>query len=67
METINDIVLKVAVEMINTSMQEITAEVINGWATRLGDAATGEKSSQVGNSAKMREALEQIEAYASGH
>lgn len=60
METINDIVRKVAVEMINTSMQEITAETIHGWATRLGDAATCEKSSQVGNAAKMRKALLEI-------
>jgi hypothetical protein len=60
METINDIVLKVAVEMINTSMQEITAEVINRWATRIGDAATCEKSSQVGNAAKCKELLGEV-------
>lgn len=61
METITDIVRKVAEEMLNTSMQDITAEVINGWATRLGDAATCSKSSQVGNAAKMREALMEIQ------
>lgn len=60
METIEDIVRKVAEEMLNTSMQDITAEVINGWAIRLGDAATCSKSSQVGNTAKMRKALEGV-------
>lgn len=55
-----DIVRRVAQEMLNTSMQDITAEVVNGWATRLGDALTCEKSSQVGNAAKMREALVKI-------
>ena len=49
METINDIVRKVAEEMLNTSMQDITAEIINKWAVRIGDAAACEKSSQVGN------------------
>lgn len=55
---LDDIVRKVAEEMSNTSMQDITAEIIYGWATRLGEAATCEKSSAVGNAAKMREALE---------
>jgi hypothetical protein len=41
MET--NIVRKVAAEMMNTSMQDITAEVIYGWATLLGDAATCKK------------------------
>lgn len=58
METINDIVREVAAEMLNTSMQVITAERIYGWATRLG--ATCEESLQVGNAAKMREALEKM-------
>jgi hypothetical protein len=58
METINDIVRKVAEEMLNTSMQDITAEIIYGWAVRLGDAATCKDSLQVGNAAKTREALE---------
>lgn len=58
METLNDIVREVAAEMLNTSMQEITAERIHGWATRLG--ATCQESRQVGNAAKMREALIKI-------
>jgi hypothetical protein len=58
MET--NIVRKVAAEMMNTSMQDITAERIHGWATRLGDAATAKDSLQVGNAAKMREALEKV-------
>ena len=52
----------IAQEMLNTSMQEITAESINEWATRL--AAACEQSvtdcNQLGNTAKMREALEAI-------
>ena len=52
-------VREVAQEMLNTSMQSITAERINGWATRL--AAACEQSvtncNQLGNAAKMREAL----------
>lgn len=56
METINDSVRKVAVEMMNTSMQDITVKVINGWAMRLG--ATCKKSLPFVNAAKMREALE---------
>jgi hypothetical protein len=58
MET--NIVRKVAAEMMNTSMQDITAEYIHGWATRLGDAATAKDSLQVGNAAKMREALREV-------
>ena len=54
-----DTVREVAKEMLNTSMQEITAERINGWAMRL--AAACEQSvtdcNQLGNAAKMREAL----------
>ena len=46
MET-NDIVREVAKEMLNTSMQDITAERINGWATRLGEVATCKESRQV--------------------
>lgn len=45
METLNDIVREVAAEMLNTSMQDITAERIHGWATRLG--ATCQESLQV--------------------
>lgn len=62
METINDIVREVAQEMLNTSMQEITAERINEWATRL--AAACEQSvtdcNQLNNTAAMREALNVI-------
>jgi hypothetical protein len=58
MET--NIVRKVAAEMMNSSMQDITAEYIHGWATRLGDAATAKDSLQVGNAAKMREALREV-------
>lgn len=61
-EKLNDIVREVATEMLNTSMQEITAEVIYGWATRLG--ATCQESLQVGNAAKMRSALECIDSIA---
>jgi hypothetical protein len=60
METIDDIVREIAAEMLNTSMQDITAEVINRWALHLGDAATCKESRQVGNAAKMREALLEI-------
>ena len=61
MEKIDEIVREVAAEMLNTSMQEITAEVINGWATRLG--ATCKESLQVGNAAAMREALRKCANY----
>lgn len=57
-----DIVREVAQEMLNTSMQEITAERINEWATRL--AAACEQSvtdcNQLNNTAAMREALNAI-------
>ena len=53
----------IAQEMLNTSMQEITAEVVCGWAMRL--AAACEQSvtdcNHLGNAAKMREALEQAQ------
>jgi hypothetical protein len=58
MET--NIVRRVAAEMMNTSMQDITAEVINRWALRLGDAATCNESRQVGNGVAMRVALIKI-------
>ena len=56
-----DIVREVAQEMLNTSMQEITAESINEWATRLAAACKQSVTdcNQLGNTAKMREALEQ--------
>lgn len=57
-----DTVRGIAKKMLNTSMQEITAERINEWATRL--AAACEQSvtdcNQLGNSAAMREALNAI-------
>ena len=37
--TLPEVVRKVATEMMNTSMQNIYAETICGWATRLADAA----------------------------
>ena len=51
----------IAQEMLNTSMQEITAEVVYGWASRLADACKQSVTdcNQLGNTAKMREALEQ--------
>ena len=56
-----DIVREVAQEMLNTSMQDITAEVVYGWASRLADACKQSVTdcNQLGNTAKMREALEQ--------
>ena len=55
-------VREIAQEMLNTSMQEITAERINGWATRLAAACEQPVTdcNQLGNTAKMREALEAI-------
>ena len=60
-----DIVREVAQEMLNTSMQEITAESINEWATRLADACKQSVTdcNQLGNAAKMREALEKVRFY----
>ena len=54
-----DIVREVAQEMLNTSMQAVSAERINGWATRLAAACeqTVTNCNQLGNAAKMREAL----------
>ena len=54
-------VREVAQEMLNTSMQDITAEVVYGWASRLADACKQSVTdcNQLGNTAKMREALEQ--------
>ena len=49
----------IAQEMLNTSMQEITAERINGWAMRLAEACEQSVTNcnQLGNAAAMREAL----------
>ena len=51
----------IAQGMLNTSMQDITAEVVYGWASRLADACKQSVTdcNQLGNTAKMREALEQ--------
>ena len=51
----------IAQEMLNTSMQDTTAERINGWAMRLAEACEQSVTdcNQLGNTAKMREALEQ--------
>ena len=52
----------IAQEMLNTSMQEITAEVVYGWASRLADACKQSVTdcNQLGNAVAMREALEAI-------
>ena len=57
-----DAVREVAQEMLNTSMQDITAERINGWAMRLAEACEQPVTdcNQLGNAAKMREALVQV-------
>ena len=54
-----DTVREVAQEMLNTSMQDITAERINGWAMRLAEACEQSVTdcNQLNNAAKMREAL----------
>ena len=54
----------IAQEMLNTSMQDTTAERINGWAMRLAEACEQPVTdcNQLGNTAKMREALEQADA-----
>ena len=55
-------VREVAQEMLNTSMQSITAERINGWATRLAEACEQPVTdcNQLNNAAAMREALEAL-------
>ena len=60
-----DIVREVAQEMLNTSMQEITAERINGWAMRLAEACEQPVTdcNQLNNAAAMREALEKVRFY----
>ena len=54
----------IAQGMLNTSMQDITAEVVYGWASRLADACeqTVTDCNQLGNAAAMREALKEIRA-----
>ena len=55
-------VREVAQEMLNTSMQEITADRINGWASRLAEACEQSVTdcNQLGNAAKMLKALERL-------
>ena len=57
----------IAQEMLNTSMQAITAERINGWASRLAAACEQPVTdcNQLGNAAKMREALEDARRFVS--
>lgn len=57
-----DTVRGIAQKMLNTSMQEITAERINEWATRLAAACEQPVTdcNQLGNTAAMREALNAI-------
>ena len=52
----------IAQEMLNTSMQSITAERINGWAMRLAAACeqTVTNCNQLGNAAALRKALVQV-------
>ena len=52
-----DTVREVAQEMLNTSMQEITAEVVCGWAMRLAAACeqTVTDCNRINNAAAMRE------------
>ena len=62
-----DTVREIAQEMLNTSMQAVTAERINGWATRLAAACeqTVTDCNRFGNAAKMREALEEARRFVS--
>ena len=62
-----DTVREIAQEMLNTSMQDITAERINGWATRLAAACEQPVTNcnQLGNAAKMREALQEARRFVS--
>ena len=55
-------VREVAQEMLNTSMQAVTAERINGWAVRLAEACeqTVTDCNRLNNAAAMREALERL-------
>ena len=58
-DDIREAVREVAKEMLNTSMQAVTAERINGWATRLAEACeqTVTDCNRINNAAAMREAL----------
>ena len=57
-----DTVRGIAKKMLNTSMQSITAERINGWAVRLAAACeqTVTDCNHLGNAAAMRKALERL-------
>ena len=61
-DDIREAAATVAQEMLNTSMQEITAEVVCGWAMRLAAACeqTVTDCNRLNNAAKMREALERL-------
>ena len=60
-------VREVAQEMLNTSMQAVSAERINGWATRLAEACEQPVTdcNQLNNAAAMREALEDARRFVS--
>ena len=61
-----DIVREVAQEMLNTSMQDITAKVIYGWATRLAACEQPVTDcNQLNNAAAMREALQEARRFVS--
>lgn len=55
----------IAQEMLNTSMQDIRAEAVYGWATRLAAACEQPVTDcdQLGNTAAMRKALEKVRFY----
>ena len=60
-----DTVRGIAQEMLNTSMQDTTAERINGWAMRLAEACEQPATdcNQLNNAAAMRKALEKVRFY----
>ena len=61
-DDIREAAATVAQEMLNTSMQAVTAERINGWATRLAEVCEQPVTdcNQLNNAAAMREALNAI-------
>ena len=62
-----DAVQEVAQEMLNTSMQAVTTERINGWAMRLAEACEQSVTdcNQLNNAAAMREALQEARRFVS--
>ena len=62
-----DAVRGIAQEMLNTSMQAVTAERINGWATRLAEACEQPVTdcNRLNNTAAMREALQEARRFVS--